>query len=151
VTAGSSADDIVDMVQSLAPDGIDHIVEVAFHANIGTNERLLKQGGSIATYASGNPTPTIPFWPLVFKNISVHFLGSDDFPVAAKTAAAAALNGELEAGWPGFEIVPPFPLESVAEAHETVEAGSAAGISGSRMPQHCGAVMEFSDQIRFDL
>ena len=99
LTAGSSADDIVDMVQSLAPDGIDHIVEVAFNANVETNERLLRQGGSIATYATGKQTLTIPFWPFVFKNISVHFPGSDDFPMAAKTAAAAALNGALEAGW----------------------------------------------------
>jgi NADPH2:quinone reductase len=103
VTAGLSADEIIETVRSLAPNGIDHIVEVAFHANIETNERLLKQGGSVATYATGNPTPTVPFWPLVFKNICLHFLGSDDFPIAAKT------------------------VESIAEAHEAVEAGSVAG------------------------
>ena len=127
VTAGLSADEIIEMVRSLAPNGIDHIVEVAFHANIETNERLLKQGGSIATYATGNPTPTIPFWPLAFKNICLHFLGSDDFPSAAKIAAASALNDALEGGWPGFEISTPLPLESIAKAHEAVEAGSVAG------------------------
>ena len=127
VTAGLSADEIVERVGSLAPSGIDHIVEVAFHANIETNERLLKQGGSIATYATGNPTPTIPFWRLVFKNISVHFLGSDDFPIAAKTAAAFALNDALAGDWPGFEIGTPFRLEAIAKAHEAVEAGSVAG------------------------
>ncbi len=127
VTAGLSADEIVEMVRSLAPNGIDHIVEVAFHANIETDERLLEQGGSIATYATGDPTPTIPFWPLVFKNICLHFLGSDDFPIAAKTAAAFALNDALDGGWPGFEISKPLPLESVAKAHEAVEAGSVAG------------------------
>jgi NADPH2:quinone reductase len=127
VTAGLSADEIIETVRSLAPNGIDHIVEVAFHANIETNERLLKQGGSVATYATGNPTPTVPFWPLVFKNICLHFLGSDDFPIAAKTAAATALNDALEGGWPGFEIGMSLPLESIAEAHEAVEAGSVAG------------------------
>ena len=127
VTAGSSTDDIVEMVHALAPGGVDHIVEVAFHANIETNERLLKQGGSIATYATGNPTPTIPFWPLIFKNISVHFLGSDDFPAAAKSAAAAALNDAIGGEWPGFEIGLSLPLESISEAHEAVETGSVAG------------------------
>ena len=126
-TAGLAPDEIVEQVHSLAPDGIDHIVEVAFHANIETNERLLRQGGSIATYATGNPSPTIPFWPLVFKNIHLHFLGSDDFPMAAKTAAASALNDALAGGWPGFEIAETLPLESIAEAHETVESGSIAG------------------------
>ena len=126
-TAGLSADDIVEQVDSLAPDGVDHIVEVAFHANIETNERLLKQGGSIATYATGNPTPTIPFWPLVFKNIHLHFLGSDDFPITAKTAAASALNAALASGWPGFEIEAPLALESIAKAHDIVEVGGAVG------------------------
>ena len=127
VTAGLSADDIVAKVQSIAQEGIDHVVEVAFHANIELNERLLKQGGSIATYATGNPTPTIPFWPLVFKNIRLYFLGSDDFPMVAKTTAASALNDALEGGWPGFDVVTPLPLASIAKAHEAVEAGSAAG------------------------
>lgn len=127
VTARSSADEIVETVHSVAPDGIDHVVEVAFHANIETNERLLKQGGSIATYATGNPTPTIPFWPLVFKNIRLYFLGSDDFPVTAKTAAASALNDALSSGWPGFEIEMSVPLESIAKAHEAVETGSVSG------------------------
>lgn len=127
VTAELNGNDFVDKVFSFAPNGVDHIVEVAFHANIETNGDLLKQGGSIATYATGDPTPTIPFWPLVFKNISLHFLGSDDFPTGAKVAAASALNEALVGGWPGFEIGLRVPLESVAKAHEAVEAGGAAG------------------------
>ena len=127
VTAGSSADEVADMVLAIAPKGVDHVVEVAFHANIETDERLLKQGGTIATYATGDPAPAIPFWPLVFKNIGLYFLGSDDFPIAAKTAAAFALNDALESGWPGFEIETPFPLASIARAHEAVEAGNVAG------------------------
>ncbi|MDJ0911015.1 MAG: NADPH:quinone reductase [Woeseiaceae bacterium] len=127
LTAGLSPDKLVEEVRAIAPDGIDHIVEVAFHANIETNERLLKQGGSIATYATGNPTPAIPFWPLVFKNIHLHFLGSDDFPVEAKVAAASALNDALAGGWPGFEIESRLPLESIAQAHEAIEAGRVMG------------------------
>ena len=53
-------------------------------------------------YATGDPTPAIPFWPLVFKNVRLFFLGGDDFPAEAKTAAAGALNETLAGGWPGF-------------------------------------------------
>ncbi len=127
VTAGMTGDELVDQVHSIATNGVDHIVEVAFHANIKTNERLLRQGGSIAAYATGNPTPAIPFWPLVFKNVSLHFLGSDDFPIAAKIAAASALNDVLASGWPGFEIGMAVPLESIGIAHEAVEAGNVRG------------------------
>jgi NADPH2:quinone reductase len=100
---------------------------VAFHSNISTDEQLLALGGSIATYATGDPTPAIPFWPLVFKNVRLFFLGSDDFPAEAKMAAARALNEALEGVWPGFEIEARFPLEKIAEAHEAIEERKVSG------------------------
>jgi NADPH2:quinone reductase len=106
---------------ALAPDRIDHIVEVAFGANIEGDVKLLKMGGSIATYATDNATPKIPFWQMVFKNIRLYFLGSDDFPADAKIAAARDLNAALEAGWPGFEIAERIPLAEIARAHEIAE------------------------------
>jgi NADPH2:quinone reductase len=106
---------------ALAPDGVDHIVEVAFGANIEVDVELLKMGGSIATYATDNATPNIPFWQMVFKNIRAFFLGSDDFPVEAKMVAARDLNAALEAGWPGFEISERIPLSETARAHELAE------------------------------
>jgi len=108
-------------VRALAPDGIDHIVEVAFGANIEADVELLKLGGSIASYATDNPAPIIPFWQMVFKNIRVFFLGSDDFPKEAKVQAAQDLNAALEAGWSGFEISEQLPLADIARAHELVE------------------------------
>jgi NADPH2:quinone reductase len=63
----------------------------------------------------------------VFKNIRLFFLGSDDFPPAAKVAAARALNEALEGEWPGFEVEARFPLESIAEAHEAVEGRKVSG------------------------
>jgi NADPH2:quinone reductase len=127
VTRGLDAEGIIDRVRAHAPGGVDHIVEVAFHANIAMDEQLLRLGGSIATYATGDPAPAIPFWPLVFKNVRLFFLGSDDFPQESKTAAARALNAALEGGWPGFEIDSRYRLESIAEAHEAVEAGKRSG------------------------
>ena len=108
-------------LRALAPEGIDHIVEVAFGANIEADVELLKVGGSIASYATDNPAPNIPFWQMVFKNIRVYFLGSDDFPKEAKVQAARDLNAALEAGWPGFEIGERIPLADIARAHELAE------------------------------
>jgi NADPH2:quinone reductase len=108
-------------VRALAPGGIDHIVEVAFGANIEADVELLKMGGSLATYATDNATPKIPFWPMVFKNIRLFFLGSDDFPKNAKILAAQDLNGALKAGWSGFEIAERIPLSEIARAHELAE------------------------------
>ena len=78
-------------------------------------------GGSIATYATNVEKPNIPFWPMVFKNIRLFFLGSDDFPRSTKALAAQDLNAALEAGWPGFEIAERVPLSEIARAHELSE------------------------------
>jgi NADPH2:quinone reductase len=113
--------ELTSRVRALAPDGIDHIIEVAFGANIEADVELLKQGGSIASYATDNAAPKIPFWQMVFKNIRVFFLGSDDFPKEAKSQATRDLNAALEAGWPGFDIGERIPLADIARAHELVE------------------------------
>ena len=118
---------VVEKIQKLAPDGVDHIVEVAFAANIDNDQALLRQGGSIAAYASNTDRPQIPFWPLVFNNISLHFLGSDDFTPADKQAAARDLNAALVAGWPGFTIAERVPLGDIVRAHELMDHPTAPG------------------------
>ena len=126
-TEGLETDGVIEQVRAHAPNGIDHIIEVALDRNVWLDEPLLRQGGSIAAYATGDPTPAIPFWPLLFKNIRLFFLGSDDFPLAAKLEAAQALNGALTTGWPGFPIGARLPLESIAEAHQLLEGGKVSG------------------------
>lgn len=112
---------LVERIRKVAPDGVHHIVEVAFAANINTDVAVLAQGGSIATYATSAPKPEIPFWQLVFINTRIFFVGSDDIPAAGKMAAARALNQALEAGWQGLPIAERFSLEDIAQAHEFVE------------------------------
>lgn len=114
-------DGLVEQVRTLAPEGVDHLVEVAFGANIETDVELLALGGSIAAYATDVTHPALPFWPFVFKNIQVFFLGSDDFPAEVKAAAARDLNAAFEAGWTGFDIAERIPLADIARAHDLVE------------------------------
>jgi len=116
-----SGNDLVSRVKALAPNGVDHIVEVAFGANVDADVELLKSDGSIATYATDDATPKILFWQLVFKNIRVYFLGSDDFPREAKMQAARDINSALEAGWAGFEIGERLPLAEIGRAHDLVD------------------------------
>jgi NADPH2:quinone reductase len=116
-----SDSDLIARVRALAPEGLDHIVEVAFGANIEADVELLKQGGSIASYATDNAAPKIPFWHMAFKNIRLFFLGSDDFPKRAKAEAAQDLNAALKTGWSGFEVGERVPLADIARAHELVE------------------------------
>jgi NADPH:quinone reductase len=126
-TDGIPADQVIGRIRTLAPDGIAHIVEVAFDANIAVDAALLAKGGSLAAYATGNPSPRVPFWDLLFHNARVFLLGSDDFPAEAKAAAARDLNAALEAEWPGFEAIKTFPLSAIVEAHEFLENPKARG------------------------
>jgi NADPH2:quinone reductase len=112
---------LADQIRALAPDGVQHIVEVAFGANIKTDTAVLAQGGSIATYATNVPAPETPVWQLVFVNARLFFVGSDDVPSDAKTEATRAINRALSAGWQGLDIAEIVPLDQVARAHELVE------------------------------
>jgi NADPH2:quinone reductase len=112
---------LVERIKEVAPAGVDHIVEVAFAANIKADIEVLAQGGSIATYATGVPTPEIPVWLLVFSNARLFFIGSDDVPTEAKLEATRAINQALIAGWQGLDIAARFSLDDIARAHEFVE------------------------------
>lgn len=108
-------------ILALAPNGVDHIVEVAFGANIQLDVEVLAQGGAIATYATHVAAPEIPFWLLVFSNARIFFVGSDDVPTEAKLDAAGAINQALAAGWQGLDIAERFSLDDIAQAHAFVE------------------------------
>ncbi|WP_297798487.1 NADPH:quinone reductase [uncultured Eudoraea sp.] len=114
-------DQLKENILAAYPEGVDHIVEVAFAANIDTDVAILKQGGTIATYASNESPASIPFWPLVFSNISIHFLGSDDFSDASKRAAARDLAEALAEGWQGLAIGEIYDLEEIDKAHLHIE------------------------------
>jgi NADPH2:quinone reductase len=122
-----STSEIVADILRYAPDGVHHVVEVAFDANIDIDMQVLAVGGSIAAYATHAPRPAIPFWELLFKNARLLLLGSDDFPVAAKIEAAAAVTDLVASGWPGLVIDKTFALSGIAEAHVYAEGKHAPG------------------------
>jgi len=134
IASGAGADEVfltderlVERIQGFAPTGVNHIVEVAFAANINVDVAVLAQGGSIATYATNAPAPDIPFWQFVFINARIFFVGSDDVPAEAKIEATRAINQALEAGWQGLGIAETFPLDDIAQAHEFVEHPTKSG------------------------
>lgn len=114
-------DKLADRIRGIAPEGVHHVVKVAFGANIKTDTELLTQGGSIATYATNIPMPETPVWQLVFMNARLFFVGSDDVPAEAKIQATRDINQALEAGWKGLDIAEIVPLDQIARAHELVE------------------------------
>ncbi len=107
--------------------GVDRVIEVAFAANVAADGELLNQGGVIVAYATNDPEPAIPFWPLLFNNVVIRLLGSDDFPAAAKAEAAEALSAAAADKRLWYPIAARYPLDAIAQAHEAVEHPSAPG------------------------
>jgi NADPH2:quinone reductase len=122
-----SGENLAQRIRALAPDGVNHVVEVAFGANIKADTEVLAQGGSIATYATNVPMPETPVWQLVFVNARLLFVGSDDVPTDAKIEATRDINKALEAGWQGLDIAEIVPLDQIARAHELVERPAKPG------------------------
>ena len=120
------ADDpaLADRIREAAPSGVHRIAEVDFAAHVDVDAAVIATGGAIAAYASSADRPTLPYWTLAFADVSLHLLGSDDFPPAVKAEAAAELTAALLEGRLRATIAERLPLDEIALAHERVESGA---------------------------
>jgi NADPH2:quinone reductase len=116
--------DTSDAVLASCPQGVDRIVEVDFSDNADLDTEVSRNGTVIAAYATRNPRPDFPFWPMLFNNVTVRLLGSDDFPVDAKRQAVHDLTAAADQGALNVSVDDPLPLELAAAAHDRVQAGS---------------------------
>ena len=108
--------------------GVDRIIEVAFGANLATTQAVLKDNGVIATYASdAEPTPTLPFYPLMTKNAQLRWVFMYKIPDSAVAQAHRDITQWLAAGPTRHLVSKVFPLAETAAAHEYLESGEAAG------------------------
>jgi NADPH:quinone reductase len=114
-------------IRDLAPDGVDRVVEVALSANADLDAAIVRNGAVVAAYATAKDRTELPFWPLLFANVTIRLLGSDDFPPDAKNAAARDLTAVAAQGALPVTIARIFPLAEIAAAHELVESGDAPG------------------------
>jgi NADPH2:quinone reductase len=129
-TAGqvvSLQSDPLTKIRRLAPHGVDRIVEVALSANADLDAAVVGNGAVLAAYASPKDRPELPFWPMLFANVTIRLLGSDDFPPEAKNAAARDLTAAAAQSALAVTVTEIFPLERIAAAHELIESGKAPG------------------------
>jgi NADPH2:quinone reductase len=112
------------VIRAHAPGGVDRIIEVAFSDNIDLDAAVAKNNTVIAAYATRGDRPDFPFWPMLFDNIVIRLLGSDDFSAASKQQAAVDLTAAAADGVLSMPIGTPVPLERAAEAHRLVDTGT---------------------------
>ncbi|WP_405547112.1 NADPH:quinone reductase [Streptomyces phaeochromogenes] len=110
-------------IRAYAPDGVNRVVEVSLSSNADLDNEVTALDAVIAAYGTHADRTELPFWPLLFNNVTVRLLGSDDFPAAAKRQAARDLTAAAAAGALTVDIGDVHPLQDIAKAHDRVDAG----------------------------
>jgi len=109
-------------------NGVDRIVEGEFGGNLNSVLDVLKTSGTIATYASmANPTPEIPFYRMMFKDITVRLVMVYAMPENARNNAAKDISDYLKKGILKHRIAHTLPLSEIAKGHQLIETGGFVG------------------------
>ena len=108
--------------------GVDLIVEGEFGGNLTYILEVLKTNGSIATYASGaDHTPKIPFYQMMYLDLTLRLVIVYAMPAQAKLKAAQDITEYLKQGKLQHRIVHTRPLSETAEGHKLIEQGGFHG------------------------
>jgi NADPH2:quinone reductase len=122
-------EDVAARVRELtAGAGVDHIVEVDFGGNLAASLACLKQGGSLAYYATrGEPNPAFAAGAAMRLNLSISGVYLPVSPHAARRRAQNDIARWIAGEGVLLSVAGRFPLAACAAAHEAVEAGGKVG------------------------
>jgi len=107
---------------------VDRIVDVEFGGNLATSVEVLRIGGTIATYAStAVPEPRLPFFRMMYKDVTIRMVIVYAMPEDAKQAAIVDIDRALSSGSLEHRIAHTVPLDEIARGNELVEEGGVRG------------------------
>ncbi len=123
------ADNIAEAVNDLTNGtGVDRIVDVEFGKNLDTSISVLKENSVIATYSSSQaPEPNIPFYPMMFKNITLRTVLVYNMPETAKRRAIDDITIVLHEELFQHRVAKTVALNDIAAAHQAIETGGVPG------------------------
>jgi NADPH:quinone reductase len=119
------ADDAADQLRAAAPDGVDRIVELSLSQNLELDLAGAAPHAVITSYANeGGADAQVPVRRLMVPNVTLRFVLVYTMPPEAIAAAVDGVGAAVRDGALTTLPLHPFPLESIAEAHDAVEAGA---------------------------
>ncbi len=120
---------------------VDRIIEVDFGSNIETAAKVIRMGGTIATYASAlDPNPKLPFYDLMYKDVTIRTVIVYSMPESAKDHAVADIERALSRGRLIHRIGAKMPLDEIARGNELIE--SSFGINAGASTIRGGVILE---------
>ncbi len=132
----AGADDVVDykaeplaarVAELTGGRGVDRIIEVDMATNAAANLEMLRTGGECVVYGSSATPMSLPFFPLIQKNIQLKFFVVYNLAPADRERAEGTLARLLARGALQHLIAARLPLAEIAAAHEQVESGRVTG------------------------
>jgi NADPH2:quinone reductase len=107
---------------------IQTVVEVEFGVNVALDAEVIAPNGRLAVYGSAKDmAPTLPFFPLLFKAVTIDIILIYLLPQSPRDAVIAKLHAALGDGGLTCPVEQIYPLEEAVKAHEAVEAGGRVG------------------------
>lgn len=110
-------------IRAVAPRGVHRVIEVALSDNADLDAAIVANDAVIAAYGTRGERPELPFWPLLFANVTIRLLGSDDFSPEAKQQAARDLTAAASTDALSVHIGQRYQLQDIAQAHDRVDGG----------------------------
>ncbi len=108
-------------------EGVDRVIELDIAGNAKSSVDALKPGGTLAVYGSNKADFTMPFGPMIVKNVTAAFFIVYELSPPQRREGAAWINSRLAMGHLKTRIAARFPLAEIAAAHVAVESGKTVG------------------------
>lgn len=107
---------------------VDRVIDVEFGANLPTVLDIIRVGGVIATYSSTQvPTPELPFFQMMYKDLTLRMIIVYAMPEAAKQSAIADIDKALCNDRLQHRIAHSLPLEEIVRGNELIESDTRRG------------------------
>ncbi|MFW2586900.1 NADPH:quinone reductase [Sagittula sp. SSi028] len=107
---------------------VDRIVEVEFGRNVQTNTGIIAPGGRITAYGSAQDmTPQLPFYPLMFKAVTIELALIYLLDDRLRDQAIAHLHNLLSRDALDLRVADTLPLSDCAKAHDMIATGTRQG------------------------
>ncbi len=107
--------------------GVDRIIELDLAGNAAVDFEALRVGGELLVYGSSGTPLSLPFFPLLSKNLGLQFFIVYNLDPADRQRATAVLQRMLARDELIHNIAERLPLTEIARGHELVEQGGLTG------------------------
>lgn len=122
------SEDVVERIREATEGaGVDRVIEVDIAANAAIDMEVVRPDGMWVVYGSGARQFSLPFFPMISRNILVRFFIVYHLSTSDRQRANEILDDFLRRDLLKHNIAARLPLACIAQAHDMVEAGSVVG------------------------